>query len=48
MSEAARRKERELVAKEIERFRTSIQALTRSANPLGKVMDYIQVQYFQL
>ncbi|XP_014669902.1 PREDICTED: TRAF3-interacting protein 1-like isoform X2 [Priapulus caudatus] len=42
LSEAARRKERELVAKEIERFRSSIQALTRSANPLGKVMDYIQ------
>ncbi|XP_073235895.1 TRAF3-interacting protein 1-like isoform X2 [Porites lutea] len=42
MSDAARRKERELAQKEIEKLRTSIQTLTRSANPLGKIMDYIQ------
>lgn len=42
ISDAARRKERELAQKEIEKLRTSIQTLTRSANPLGKVMDYIQ------
>ncbi|XP_053219938.1 TRAF3-interacting protein 1 isoform X1 [Podarcis raffonei] len=42
LSEAARRKEKDLVAKEIEKFRGSIQALCRSALPLGKIMDYIQ------
>lgn len=29
---------------QIEKLRTSIQTLTRSANPLGKIMDYIQVR----
>ncbi|XP_060138649.1 TRAF3-interacting protein 1 isoform X2 [Zootoca vivipara] len=42
LSEAARKKEKDLVAKEIEKFRGSIQALCRSALPLGKIMDYIQ------
>ncbi|XP_053139179.1 TRAF3-interacting protein 1 isoform X2 [Hemicordylus capensis] len=42
LSEAARRKEKDLVSKEIEKFRGSIQALCRSALPLGKIMDYIQ------
>ncbi|XP_072833486.2 TRAF3-interacting protein 1 isoform X3 [Pogona vitticeps] len=42
LSEAARRKEKDLVAKEIDKFRGSIQALCRSALPLGKIMDYIQ------
>ncbi|KAK7092576.1 TRAF3-interacting protein 1-like isoform X3 [Littorina saxatilis] len=42
MSDAQRRKQRELIAKEIERLQTSIQSLTRSANPLGKIMDYVQ------
>ncbi|EDO43818.1 predicted protein [Nematostella vectensis] len=42
MSDAARRKERELAQKEIEKLRKSIQTLTRSANPLGKIMDYVQ------
>lgn len=42
MSDAQRRKQRELVAKEIERLQSSIQSLTRSANPLGKIMDYVQ------
>lgn len=42
MSEAAKRKEKDLVAKEIEKFRGSIQALCRSVLPLGKIMDYIQ------
>ncbi|KAI4878699.1 hypothetical protein NFI96_013474 [Prochilodus magdalenae] len=40
--EAARKKERELVAREIERLRSSIQTVCRSALPLGKIMDYIQ------
>ncbi|XP_034641240.1 TRAF3-interacting protein 1 isoform X4 [Trachemys scripta elegans] len=42
LSEAARRKEKDLVSKEIEKFRASIQTLCRSALPLGKIMDYIQ------
>lgn len=42
MSEAARKKERELVSREIERLRSSIQTVCRSALPLGKIMDYIQ------
>ncbi|KAK7482073.1 hypothetical protein BaRGS_00026657, partial [Batillaria attramentaria] len=42
MSDTQRRKQREMVAKEIERLQTSIQSLTRSANPLGKIMDYVQ------
>nr|XP_006825026.1 PREDICTED: TRAF3-interacting protein 1-like [Saccoglossus kowalevskii] len=40
--DASRRKEREIVSREIEKLRTSIQTLTRSANPLGKIMDYVQ------
>lgn len=40
--EAARKKERELVAREIERLRSSVQTVCRSALPLGKIMDYIQ------
>ncbi|KAG9349433.1 hypothetical protein JZ751_027876 [Albula glossodonta] len=42
VSEAAQRKERELVSREIERLRSSIQTVCRSALPLGKIMDYIQ------
>ncbi|XP_062907848.1 TRAF3-interacting protein 1 [Mobula hypostoma] len=42
ISETARRKEKELVTKEIQKLRTSIQTLCRSALPLGKIMDYIQ------
>ncbi|XP_052004083.1 TRAF3-interacting protein 1 [Xyrauchen texanus] len=42
VSELSRKKERELVAKEIERLRSSIQMVCRSALPLGKIMDYIQ------
>lgn len=42
MSEAAQRKERDMVTKEIERLRSSIQMVCRSSLPLGKIMDYIQ------
>uniref|UniRef100_A0A8D0HI98 TRAF3-interacting protein 1 n=1 Tax=Sphenodon punctatus TaxID=8508 RepID=A0A8D0HI98_SPHPU len=42
LSEATRRKEKDLVSKEIEKFQASIQTLCRSALPLGKIMDYIQ------
>ncbi|KAM9380389.1 TRAF3-interacting protein 1 [Phaethornis superciliosus] len=40
--EADRKKERDLVAKEIEKFQVSIQTLCRSALSLGRIMDYIQ------
>ncbi|NXD85503.1 MIPT3 protein, partial [Halcyon senegalensis] len=42
VSEAARKKERDLVAKEIAKFQVSIQTLCRSALTLGRIMDYIQ------
>ncbi|XP_014804687.1 PREDICTED: TRAF3-interacting protein 1 [Calidris pugnax] len=42
VSEVARKKERDLVAKEIEKFQVSIQTLCRSALTLGRIMDYIQ------
>ncbi|XP_069081622.1 TRAF3-interacting protein 1 isoform X2 [Pleurodeles waltl] len=42
LSETGRKKEKDLVAKEIEKLRTSIQTVCRSALPLGKIMDYIQ------
>ncbi|XP_038862149.1 TRAF3-interacting protein 1-like [Salvelinus namaycush] len=42
VSEASRKKERDLVSREIERLRSSIQTVCRSALPLGKIMDYIQ------
>ncbi|MBN3286546.1 MIPT3 protein, partial [Polyodon spathula] len=40
--EATKRKERDLVSREIEKLRSSIQTVCRSALPLGKIMDYIQ------
>jgi len=40
--EAGRRRERELAGREIDRLRGSIQTLTRAANPLGKLMDFLQ------
>ncbi|KAM6986218.1 TRAF3-interacting protein 1 [Aplochiton taeniatus] len=42
VSEAARKQERDAVSREIERLRSSIQTVCRSALPLGKIMDYIQ------
>ncbi|XP_052805204.1 TRAF3-interacting protein 1-like isoform X3 [Mya arenaria] len=42
ISDAQRRKQREAVQKEVDKLRGSIQTLTRSANPLGKIMDYVQ------
>ncbi|XP_033899415.1 TRAF3-interacting protein 1-like isoform X6 [Acipenser ruthenus] len=42
VSEATKRKERDLVSREIEKLRSSIQTVCRSALPLGKIMDYIQ------
>lgn len=40
--ESAWKKEKDIVSKELEKLRTSIQTLCRSALPLGKIMDYIQ------
>lgn len=42
ITDAQRMKQRQQVQKEIDKLRVSIQTLTRSANPLGKVMDYVQ------
>ncbi|KAM8854719.1 TRAF3-interacting protein 1 [Spinachia spinachia] len=42
VSEATKKKERDMVTREIERLRSSIQTVCRSALPLGKIMDYIQ------
>ena len=42
MNDATRRKEKELVRRDIDKLRTSIQTLTRSVNPLGKIFDFIQ------
>lgn len=42
LSDTGRKKEKDLVTKEIEKLRGSIQILCRSALPLGKMMDYIQ------
>ncbi|XP_064142516.1 TRAF3-interacting protein 1 isoform X4 [Loxodonta africana] len=40
--ESAWKKEKDIVSKEIEKLRMSIQTLCKSALPLGKMMDYIQ------
>ena len=42
MTDAARERERALVEKEITRLCESLQALSKSALPLGKLMDFIQ------
>ncbi|XP_049470520.1 TRAF3-interacting protein 1 isoform X5 [Panthera uncia] len=42
VSESAWKKEKDIVSKEIEKLRVSIQTLCKSALPLGKIMDYIQ------
>uniref|UniRef100_H2YVY1 TRAF3-interacting protein 1 n=1 Tax=Ciona savignyi TaxID=51511 RepID=H2YVY1_CIOSA len=39
---AQQRKERELVVKEIDQLRNSVQTLCQSATPLAKIIDYIQ------
>ncbi|XP_023578041.1 TRAF3-interacting protein 1 isoform X2 [Octodon degus] len=40
--ESAWKKEKDIVCKEIEKLRISIQSLCRSTLPLGKIMDYLQ------
>ncbi|PSN55166.1 hypothetical protein C0J52_00593 [Blattella germanica] len=40
--ETDRHREREMASREVDRLRNSIQTLTRAANPLGKLMDFLQ------
>ena len=42
MNELSRRRERDATQREVDKLRASIQTLTRSANPLGKLMDFLQ------
>jgi TRAF3-interacting protein 1 len=42
LSDATRRKERDVAQHEIDRLRSSVQTLTRSVNPLGKILDFLQ------
>ncbi|CAG0882303.1 unnamed protein product [Cyprideis torosa] len=42
MSDAARARDREMVFREVTKLTTTIQDVTRAANPLGKLMDYLQ------
>jgi len=42
MSDASRRKERDVAQRDVDKLRTSIQSLTRSVNPLGKILDFLQ------
>ncbi|KAK4327156.1 hypothetical protein Pmani_002385 [Petrolisthes manimaculis] len=42
LSDANRRKERELIQKDVQKLSTSIQSITRSVNPLAKMLDYLQ------
>ncbi|XP_011687190.1 PREDICTED: TRAF3-interacting protein 1 [Wasmannia auropunctata] len=40
--ESGSKRDRETVAKEIDKLRGTIQTLTRTTNPLGKLLDYVQ------
>ncbi|NXA83043.1 MIPT3 protein, partial [Thryothorus ludovicianus] len=42
ISEASKNRERDLVAKEIEKFQVSIQTVCQNAFKLGRIVDYIQ------
>lgn len=42
VSGEALKKEQDLVTREVERLRASIQSVCQSALPLGKIMDYVQ------
>ncbi|XP_023345382.1 TRAF3-interacting protein 1 [Eurytemora carolleeae] len=42
VGEAGRIRDRAGTQREVDKLRTSIQTLTRSANPLGKLMDFLQ------
>ena len=43
--ESGSKRDRETAAKEIDKLRGTIQTLTRTTNPLGKLLDYVQVIY---
>lgn len=40
--EAGMKKDKEAVIKEVDKLRGTIQSLTRTTNPLGKLMDFLQ------
>ncbi|TRY80991.1 hypothetical protein TCAL_08853 [Tigriopus californicus] len=42
LSDIGKRRDRESTQREVDKLRSSIQTLTRSANPLGKLMDFLQ------
>ncbi|XP_042889792.1 TRAF3-interacting protein 1-like isoform X2 [Penaeus japonicus] len=42
LSDANRRKEREIIQKDVQKLVGSIQSITRSVNPLAKMLDYLQ------
>ncbi|XP_050691783.1 TRAF3-interacting protein 1-like isoform X2 [Eriocheir sinensis] len=42
LSDANRKKERELIQKDVQKLSSSIQSITRSVNPLAKMLDYLQ------
>ncbi|GAB6025687.1 TRAF3-interacting protein 1 [Chamberlinius hualienensis] len=42
LSDSARRKEREMLTREMEKLKDGVQKVTRSANPLGKLIGYLQ------
>ncbi len=48
LSDLGRRRDREATQREVSRLRESIQTLTRSANPLGKLMDFLQEDVDQM
>ncbi|KAB7507079.1 TRAF3-interacting protein 1 [Armadillidium nasatum] len=43
--DVGRKKEKELIQKDVEKLTSSIQALTRSVNPLAKMLDYLQEDF---
>ena len=46
--ESGSKRDRETAAKEIDKLRGTIQTLTRTTNPLGKLLDYVQVIYIYI
>ena len=48
ITEAQRKRERELIEKEVSKLQSSIQSLSQTANPLGKIMDYVQVKNLRI
>lgn len=42
VTDVAKKRERETIGKELEHLRSFIQTVSRSANPLGKILDYLQ------